>query len=77
MRTVLAIRQRPLVPTLGDLVVLLSVSYGAWRLRRINAGLQRVLARGDAPAVARWLSRGERALADLESRAKRCNRVAR
>ena len=64
-RTVPAIRQRPPLPTLGDLVALLGVSYDAWRLRRINAGLQRAIAREDAPAVARWLSRGERALADI------------
>lgn len=66
MRTVPAIRLPPPVPTLGDLVALLGVSYDAWRLRRINAGLQRALARDDPPAVARWLSRGKEALADMD-----------
>lgn len=77
MRTVPAIRQRRPLPTLGDLMALLGTRYDVWRLRRINAGLQRAKARGDAPAVARWASRGERALADLESQTKRRSRVAR
>lgn len=67
MRTVPAIRLRPPVPSLGDLVALLGISYDAWRLRRINAGLQRALARGDGRAVTRWLLRGERALADMDA----------
>lgn len=67
MRTVPAIRQHPPLPTLGDLVVLLGVSLDAWRLRRINASLQRAIARGDFLAVARWVSRGEKALADMET----------
>lgn len=66
MRAVPAIRQRQPAPTLGDLVALLGVSFDAWRLRRINAGLQRAHARGDTAAVVRWVSRGEKALADME-----------
>jgi len=74
MRSVPAIRERRAAPTLGDLVSLLGAGYGAWRLRRITSGLQRAAARGDQPAVARWASRGDRALADLE--AFRCTRKA-
>ncbi|WP_246685017.1 hypothetical protein [Methylobacterium sp. WL69] len=65
MRTAPAIRQHQTLPTLKDLVALLGVSLDAWRLRQINAGLQRAIARDDAPAVARCITTAAGRGADL------------
>lgn len=63
MRTVPAIPQIVPVPSL---VGLAQMSFELWRMRRITTGLARAEARGDEDAVARWLARATRAVADLD-----------
>jgi hypothetical protein len=63
MRVVPSIPQAVPVPSLPALVWM---GFELWRMRRVQAGLDRARARGDDEAVLRWLHRVDRALADLD-----------
>jgi hypothetical protein len=68
MRVVPSIRQAEPAPSLVlSLAASLWVKVEVWRLRRIHAGLLRAERRGDAEALARWVTRGNRVVADLDT----------